>query len=140
MSEPATQEQNESDGKKRRRGIVIEDDAIMGRMLRAILRDADFQTTLAPTGLMGMDLIRQGNVDFVVLDVLIPEMNGFEVYEAMKSDPSTSNIPVLMITAWDDDKHMERVRELGVKHFLPKPFTEDELLEKIRDLLSEIAD
>lgn len=122
---------------KRKRGIVIEDDAIMGRMLRAILRDANFQTTLAPTGLMGLELVRQGNVDFVVLDVLIPEMNGFEVYEAMQQDDKMKSIPVLMITAWDDDKHMERVRELGVRHFLPKPFTEDELLEKIRNLLNE---
>jgi DNA-binding response OmpR family regulator len=130
----------ENDGKKRRRGVVIEDDAIMGRMLRSILRDAEFQTTLAPTGLMGLDLVKQGNVDFVVLDVLIPEMNGFEVYEAMKNDPNMRDIPVLMITAWDDDKHMQRVRELGVRHFLPKPFTEDELLEKIKDLLKEIAD
>ena len=128
----------ETEGQKRRRGIVVEDDAIMGRMLRAILRDAGFQTTLAPTGLMGLDLIQQGNVDFVVLDVLIPEMNGFEVYEAMQNDPKMRQIPVLMITAWDDDRHMDRVRQLGVKHFLPKPFTEEELLEQIRSVLQDL--
>jgi DNA-binding response OmpR family regulator len=117
--------------------LVIEDDKIMGQMVAAILDDAGFEVTTATNGMIAFDKLRQYPIDFVVLDILLPEMNGFEIYSKLQEDPETKEIPVLIITAWADERHLEKASQLGIRHFLPKPFTEDELLYEILSLLRD---
>jgi len=117
--------------------LVIEDDKIMGQMVAEILDDAGFEVTTATNGLIAFEKLQQKSIDFVVLDILLPEMNGFEVYTKLQEDPETQDIPVLIITAWADERHLERASQLGIRHFLAKPFTEDELLYEILSLLRD---
>lgn len=117
--------------------LVIEDDKIMGQMVAAILDDAGFEVTTATNALIAFDKLKQYPIDFVVLDILLPEMNGFEIYSKLQDDPETKDIPVLIITAWADERHLEKASQLGIRHFLPKPFTEDELLHEILSLLRD---
>ena len=117
--------------------LVIEDDKIMGQMVAAILEDAGFEVATATNGMVAFEKLQQNPVDFVVLDILLPEMNGFEVYAKLRSSPETSEIPVLIITAWADERHREKASQLGIRHFLPKPFTEDELLYEVLSLLRD---
>ncbi|GAB4546380.1 MAG: hypothetical protein Kow0063_40780 [Anaerolineae bacterium] len=119
--------------------LVIEDDKIMGQMVAAILDDAGFEVITATNGAIAFDKLREHPVDFIVLDILLPEMNGFEIYSKLQVDPETKDIPVLVITAWADEGHREKAAELGIRHFLPKPFTEDELLYEILSLLRDTA-
>lgn len=117
--------------------LVIEDDKIMGQMVAAILDDAGFEVTTATNGVIAFDRLKQYPIDFVVLDILLPEMNGFEIYSKLQDDPETKDIPVLIITAWADERHLEKASQLGIRHFLAKPFTEDELLHEILSLLRD---
>ena len=117
--------------------LVIEDDKIMGQMVAAILDDAGFEVTTATNGMIALEKLRKQPVDFVVLDILLPEMNGFEVYSELQANPETDDIPVLIITAWADERHLEKASQLGIRHFLAKPFTEDELLYEIFSLLRD---
>ena len=117
--------------------LVVEDDKIMGQMVAAILDDAGFEVATATNGKIAFEKLRQRPVDFVVLDILLPEMNGFEIYSELQANPETDDIPVLIITAWADERHLEKASQLGIRHFLAKPFTEDELLYEIFSLLRD---
>ncbi len=124
---------------KNKNVLVIEDDAIMGQMVSNILSDVGFDVVSAANGRLAFEKLRQNPIDFIMLDLLLPEMSGFDIYEKLQADPETKNIPVMIITAWADSNHMERASELGIKHFLAKPFTEDELLLAILTLLVDSA-
>jgi CheY-like chemotaxis protein len=115
--------------------LVIEDDRIMGQMVTEILDDLGFRVTTAGSGMVAFEKLRQNPVDFIVLDILLPEMDGFEIYAELQSDPATKDIPVMIITAWSGEKNVKRASEMGIRHFLPKPFTEDELVHTILTLL-----
>ena len=115
--------------------LVVEDDKIMGQMVAEILEDIGFQVTTATTGRIAMEKLAQHPVDFIVLDVLLPEMDGFEVYTELQANSATRDIPVMIITAWSNEANRQRAAELGIQHFLPKPFTEDELVYTILTLL-----
>lgn len=115
--------------------LVVEDDTIMGQMVSEILSDVGFQVTSATNGPAAFAELKQRPIDFILLDLLLPEMSGFDIYERLRADDKTKSIPVMIVTAWADSRHMERASELGITHFLAKPFTEDELLLAILTLL-----
>jgi DNA-binding response OmpR family regulator len=117
--------------------LVVEDDKIMGQMVAEILDDAGFDVMTATNGRVAFEKLKQRTADFIVLDILLPEMDGFEIYSRLQANKDTKNIPVLIITAWADERHIERASQMGIRHFLPKPFTEDELLYEILTLLIE---
>jgi CheY-like chemotaxis protein len=117
--------------------LVIEDDKIMGQMVADILDDVGFKVTTAINGRIAFEKLQQHPVDFIVLDVLLPEMDGFEIYSRLQANSDTKDIPVMIITAWADERHIEKASQMGIRHFLPKPFTEDELLYEILTLLIE---
>lgn len=115
--------------------LVVEDDKIMGQMVTEILDDIGFEVTTAPNGMVALEQLNQKPIDFIVLDILLPEMDGFEIYAKLQENPDTRDIPVMIITAWSDEKNVEKASQMGIKHFLPKPFTEDELVYTILTLL-----
>ncbi|MBN1220343.1 MAG: response regulator [Anaerolineae bacterium] len=118
-----------------RKVLVIEDDRIMGQMVSEILSDVGFEVTTAATGMLALEKLKQQPIDFIILDILLPEMDGFEVYQKLQADPQTKDIPVMIVTAWADRKHLDKASQMGIKQFLAKPFTEDELLLAILTLL-----
>lgn len=115
--------------------MVVEDDKIMGQMVTEILDDIGFEVTTAANGMAALEKLNQKTIDFIVLDILLPEMDGFEIYGKLQESPETRDIPVMIITAWSDEKNVEKASQMGIKHFLPKPFTEDELVYTILTLL-----
>jgi chemosensory pili system protein ChpA (sensor histidine kinase/response regulator) len=117
--------------------LVIEDDKIMGQMVAEILSDLGFEVTTATNGMAAFEKLRQRSIDFIVLDILLPEMDGFEIYSRLQANQDTQHIPVLIITAWADERHMQQAAQLGIRHFLAKPFTEDELVREILSLLRD---
>jgi CheY-like chemotaxis protein len=115
--------------------LVIEDDKVLGQMVTEILDDVGFNVTTASNGRVAFEKLKEQKMDFVVLDILLPEMDGFEIYAHLQDNPETKDIPVMLVTAWADERNIERASQMGIQHFLPKPFTEDELLYTILTLL-----
>ncbi len=115
--------------------LVIEDDKIMGQMVTEILDDIGFEVSTTTNGRVALEKLQQQAIDFIVLDILLPEMDGFQIYEILQKNPDTKNIPVIIVSAWADERNREKADQLGVQHFLAKPFTEDELLFGILTLL-----
>jgi len=115
--------------------LVIEDDKVLGQMVTEILEETGFQVTVASSGRIAFEQLKRGSIDFIMLDVLLPEYDGFEVYAQLQANPDTQPIPVMIVTAWADERNIRRAHEMGVRYFLPKPFTEEELLYTILTLL-----
>jgi CheY-like chemotaxis protein len=119
--------------------LVVEDDRFMGQVFLEMLTDVGFNVIRAANGVTALKKLKEDQIDFIILDILLPAMNGFEIYEKVQEDPETKGIPVMMVTAWADTLHLSKASQMGIKHFLAKPFTEDELLEEILTLLVDTA-
>jgi chemosensory pili system protein ChpA (sensor histidine kinase/response regulator) len=123
--------------KTNRRVLVVEADKTLRQMLATILDDNDFEVTTANDDIIALEQLQQQPVDFILLDVFQAETDGLEIYSRLRANLATKDIPLMVIIADPTEKNIEQVFLLGVHHFLPKPFTEDELLLKILALLME---
>ena len=113
--------------------LIVEDEPKTGDYLLQGLTEAGFVTDLARTGTDGLHLARTGDYDLVVLDVMLPGLNGWQVLESLRRDKIET--PVLFLTARDDVSDRVRGLELGADDYLVKPFAFSELLARIRTLL-----
>lgn len=115
--------------------LLIDDDWELCALLREYLESEELHCTTAGTGTEGLRLAAGQPWDMVILDVMLPEKNGFEVLSALRSHPSTVRLPVLMLTARGDDVDRVVGLEMGADDYLPKPFNPRELLARIRAVL-----
>ena len=113
--------------------LLIEDDARLAGMVRDYLGESGFRVTVAPTGGNGLALQAQTSFDAVILDLMLPDMDGLEVCRRLRAQGA--RVPVMMLTAKGDP--MDRVvgLELGADDYLPKPFEPRELLARLRAIL-----
>ena len=102
--------------------LVVDDDALNRSMLTRLLEREGHRVATAVNGRQAMDVLANEPVDVVLLDILMPEMDGYEVLSAMKADEWLRHVPVVMITALDDLSSAVRCIELGADDYLAKPF------------------
>jgi len=103
--------------------------------LRYNLERADFEVLIAMTGDQGLAMAREKRPDLIVLDLMLPGMNGHEVCRALKGDPNTELIPILMLTAKGEQKDRVKGLELGADDYVAKPFSPRELVLRVQALL-----
>lgn len=119
--------------------VVVDDDPDTVSILARHLQREGYATIEASSGPECLRIVRERPVDIILLDLMMPGMDGFDVCRALKSDPNTAEIPVIMITARDDlDARTEGMR-LGVAEFLAKPVFRRQLANRIRAQLETIA-
>ena len=114
------------------RVLVIDDDVRLFELLEEFLRQNDVQPTHAPRGRVGLAQLEADRFDAVLLDVMMPEMDGLEVLRRIRE---TSRIPVIMLTAKGDETDRVVGLELGADDYIPKPFGPRELLARLRAVL-----
>jgi CheY-like chemotaxis protein len=112
--------------------ILIVDDIPKNIELAAnILRTKDYNITFAVSGAAALQKVKSIDFDLILLDVMMPEMDGFEVCEQLKNDPSTKNIPVIFLTAKSETENVVKGFELGAVDYVTKPFSTVELLARV---------
>ena len=114
------------------RALLIDDDARLAELLTGYLGDHDVSVTAARDGTAGLDELGRGTYDVVLLDVMMPGLDGLEVLRRLRAK---SAIPVLMLTARGDEADRVVGLELGADDYVPKPFSPRELLARIRAVL-----
>ena len=119
--------------------MVVDDDPDTVSILARHLQREGFIAIEAISGTECLRIVHEHRIDVILLDLMMPEMDGFQVCRALKQDPETAEIPVIMITARDDlDARAEGMR-LGVSDFLAKPVFRRQLANRIRAQLETIA-
>jgi DNA-binding response OmpR family regulator len=112
--------------------LIIDDDPGLTSLLGEYLQSRGLAVQSAPDGEQGLERLRGGGVDLVILDVMLPGRDGFEICRAIRAD---SGVPVIMLTARGDELDRIVGLELGADDYLPKPFNPRELLARIRAVL-----
>ncbi len=118
---------------KLRRILIIDDDFPAGYLIKINLEAEGYEAVLALSGEEGLEKAKTNPPDLITLDVLMPEMDGFEVMEALKKDEALNSIPVMMISVVDE-VGKRRGMELGAVDYLLKPIDFDNLLDRVRCL------
>ena len=113
----------------------MEDEADVVDLLRYNLERADFEVLIAMAGDLGLAMAREKRPDLIVLDLMLPGMNGHEVCRALKGDPNTEVIPILMLTAKGEPNERVKGLELGADDYVTKPFSPRELVLRVQALL-----
>ncbi|HSB90289.1 MAG TPA: response regulator [Anaerolineales bacterium] len=123
-----------------KRVVCIEDEPEMIDLVRLILGRKGFQVIGANGGVEGLETVRREKPDLVLLDLMMPDMDGWEVYQQMKADPGLRDIPVVVVTA--KAQSIDKVLGLHiakVDDYITKPFGPQELLESVAKILGEAA-
>jgi two-component system, OmpR family, response regulator RpaA len=115
--------------------LVIEDDDIVARTIERSLRGSEFHVTLANSGVEGLKLARRRPPDLVILDIIMPGMDGYTVCREMRADPLLGDTPVLFLTAKTKDEDKITGFQAGADDYLSKPFNIDELVLRVRAIL-----
>ncbi len=119
--------------------LVVEDETHIRRVLEYNLKLDGFEVYLAEDGAMGMKLAHEKNPDLILLDWLMPVMNGIQVLTELKADSSTEHIPVFMLTAKGMISDVTQAIEIGADDYITKPFNPIQLGKTIREKLEKCA-
>lgn len=116
--------------------VVIEDDATFLDLLRVHLASAGHEVLTAEDAAVGLRAVITEAPDLILLDLTVPYLDGFEMIKALRHDPATQAIPVVVLTGRDDDETFAEARRLGASHFLTKPVARDVLIRAIEAQLA----
>ncbi|MBS7458150.1 hybrid sensor histidine kinase/response regulator [Coralloluteibacterium stylophorae] len=115
--------------------LVVDDQEPNLRLISTVLRQAGHATLLAGSGERALELAAQTPPDLVLLDMMMPGMDGFAVLRALKEAPATAHVPAIFLTAASEREHLIRAFEAGAVDYLTKPFVAEELLARVRNHL-----
>ena len=119
------------------RVLCIDDEPGVVELISLILRTQNVQVDGANSGLAGLKAMRQNPPDAVLLDIMMPEMDGWEVYKEMRADDTLKQIPVIIITARNSSFEEVIARErAGVNDYITKPFVPDQVRESLSQVLN----
>ncbi|MBM3964109.1 MAG: response regulator [Pirellula sp.] len=115
--------------------LIADDNAANRELLEALLAKFDCDTAIAVDGKDTLDQVEKFGPDLILLDVMMPKLSGFEVCRKLKSDPKTSKIMILMVTALSELGDIERAVEAGTDDFLSKPVNSLEFQRRVSNML-----
>jgi DNA-binding response OmpR family regulator len=120
--------------------LIIEDEKDIVKMLDYNLKKEGFKTLSAHNGEDGLDMARKENPDLILLDLMLPEMDGLEVCKAIKNEAKTSHIPIIILTAKAQETDKIVGLELGADDYMTKPFSPRELIARIKAVLRRMKE
>jgi CheY-like chemotaxis protein len=116
--------------------LIIDDSLTNNVLLESLLQSVGIDSTLAYSGKEALKILKTEKPSLILLDIMMPDMDGFMVLDHINKNESTQNIPVIMITAKDDNESIMRAKNAGVKDFILKPIDIEKVLESVKKLLT----
>jgi len=111
--------------------LVVEDKASLTQMLQFLFLSKGLSVHIAYNGKEALEKAGSIIPSLILLDIMMPHMDGFDVLEKLKEEPATSNIPVIMLTARKSREDMQRAKDLGAVEYITKPFKAVEVVDKV---------
>ena len=112
--------------------LVVDDSITVRRVTQRLLQREGYRVAMAADGLQALERLQEERPTVVLSDIEMPRMDGFDLARNIRADPRLSDLPIVMITSRIAGKHREHAKELGVDHYLGKPYSEDELMNLVR--------
>ena len=120
--------------------LIVDDFSTMRRIVRGLLKEIGYNNAEeAEDGAVALNMLKNAKFDFVVSDINMPNMNGFELLNAIKADAALKHLPVLMVTAEARKEDIVRAAQDGASGYIVKPFTKATLEEKVQKIMQKLA-
>jgi len=120
--------------------LIVDDFSTMRRIVRGLLKEIGYNNAEeAEDGTVALNMLKSAKYDFVVSDINMPNMNGFELLAAVKADDTLKHIPVLMVTAEARKEDIVRAAKDGAAGYIVKPFTKATLEEKVQKIMQKLT-
>lgn len=122
----------------RRKVLVVDDEAMIRNFLRTCLIKWGYEVKEAGDGVEALEQLKNDQFDLLIFDILMPNMDGWQLLKKVRSDPETKDIPVIVLSARDEDSDMLKGYDLGANYYITKPFSSAQLLYGIQ-VMSEVV-
>jgi DNA-binding response OmpR family regulator len=122
-----------------KRILIVDDELSILVPIKFLLEKNNFDVELAQSGKDALESIAQSKPDLILLDIMLPDLDGYEIYQMIREKPEWDDIKVIYLTARSRDVDIAKGLNLGVDAYITKPFSNAELLEKIHSLLKQAA-
>ncbi|MEJ8572611.1 response regulator transcription factor [Microbaculum marinum] len=116
--------------------LIVEDEENIVESLTFLLKREQFEVTSVLDGARAIETLQSGRPDLMILDVMLPGADGFDVLRTIRSRPELENLPVVMLTARMQQQDRRLAEEIGVNAFITKPFSNAEVVSVVKSLLS----
>jgi chemosensory pili system protein ChpA (sensor histidine kinase/response regulator) len=120
--------------------LVVDDSITVRRVTQRLLQREGYRVALAADGLQALERLQQERPALVLSDIEMPRMDGFDLARNIRADEALSDLPIIMITSRIAEKHRDHATQLGVNHYLGKPYSEEELLRLVRNYTAAEAE
>jgi CheY-like chemotaxis protein len=137
LTEPLERANVEPEAAIKRRVLIVDDDTEMSEVLGIRLGRLGFDTSIAANGALGLTLARTDKPNIILLDVGLPDMDGFDVCEQLVDDDRTGEIPVIIVSGTDRTDVIRRARAAGCVYYIRKPYDPNALLTLIQQAIDE---
>jgi chemosensory pili system protein ChpA (sensor histidine kinase/response regulator) len=117
--------------------MVVDDSITVRRVMERFLERNGLKVVTAKDGLDAISVLQDAKPDIILLDIEMPNMDGYEFATHVRNDPRVADVPIIMITSRVGDKHRARAIEIGVNDYLGKPYQDSQLLDAIQRLLDD---
>jgi len=122
---------------KAKRILVVDDEEVIRKFVRIQLGKLGYEIKEAEDGNKAIEVLGKENFDLLICDIMMPNKNGWEVIKEVRSNPKTRDLPIIVLTAKNEDKDMFKGYELGASYYITKPFTKAQLLYGIQLMFQE---
>ena len=116
--------------------LIVDDSSVNNLLMRSILEDKGYSILAVSNGKDALKILRQKLPDLIILDIMMPELNGFGVLESVKKYESTANIPVIMLTARNNQKDQEKAITMGAADYVIKPIDIEDVIARVDRLVN----
>ena len=116
--------------------LIVEDEPMNLKLIRDLLQASGYLTLEATDGLEGIELAKAHKPDLILMDIMMPTMDGLEATKILKADAETRNIPIIALTSYAMKEDEEKIREVGCDGYITKPIDTREFLKKVSEFLS----
>jgi two-component system, chemotaxis family, chemotaxis protein CheY len=120
------------------RALIVDDSSVMRKIVERALRQAGLELKEvheAGSGIEGLDVLRSRSVDLVLSDINMPQMDGLEFLRQIRAQDLAAGVPVVMITTESSEEHVKQAIQAGAKGYIRKPFTSDQVKERVLPLV-----